>query len=126
MPEYLFQHPQTKEVISLFQKMKDLHEYTDEEGVEWKRILTSPQVNGEAPINPWSNSDFVEKTGKMKGSYGDILDKSKELSEMRASQNEGVDPVKEKYFDKYAESRKGARHLSDTKPLDNKNVRVDY
>ena len=126
MPEYLFRNPDTKEVISIIQKMNDEHSYVDQDGLKWDRILVAPQVNGEASIDPWNNADFVEKTGKMKGSYGDILDKSQEMSEKRASQRDGFDPVKKKYFDDYSSSRKGARHLSDVRNIDNKNVRVDY
>jgi len=126
MPEYLYKNPKTKKIISIIQGMNEEHSYVDEDGLIWDRVLVAPQVNGEAPIDPWNNGDFIEKTGKMKGSYGDILDKSKELSAKRAGERDGVDPIQKKYFDDYAKTRKGARHLSDSKPLDNKNVRVDY
>ena len=61
----------------------------------------------------------------MKGSVGDMLDYSKELSEKRAEKNGGVDPVKQKYFRNY-EKKTGKKHLADKKSYESKNVRIDY
>ena len=60
----------------------------------------------------------------MKGSVGDMLDYSKELSEKRAESNGGVDPVKQKYFKNY-EKKNGVKHVADKKTtVENKNVRI--
>lgn len=108
--------------------MNDNHVFFDEDGLEWKRVWTNPQLNCESNIDPFSNSDFIDKTGKMKGSYGDIQNYSKELSEKRASMNGGVDPVKENYYNKYSKERNGAKHLDQMKKhkIDNKNFKVTF
>ena len=128
MPIYLFQNPQTEETIELFFGMNDEKKYVDEDGTEWNRLYYSPQLSTEASIDPWSNSDFVNKTANMKGTVGDMMDKSAELSSIRAEKNGGVDPVKEKYFNKYAESRRGQRHPSEKKgsTYESKNVKIEF
>ena len=47
----------------------------------------------------------------MKGNFGDMFDYSKELSDRRAKDHGGVDPVKEKYFKNY-EKKTGSLHAS--------------
>ena len=64
------------------------------------------QLNTEASIDPWNNADFVNKTAGKQGTYGDLMDRSAELSAQRASQNGGVDPVKEKYYKNYSKNQK--------------------
>jgi predicted nucleic acid-binding Zn ribbon protein len=39
MPIYLYQNPETDEVLEVLQGMNDKHEYFDEQGIEWKRVL---------------------------------------------------------------------------------------
>lgn len=127
MPIYLFQHPKTEEVVELFFGMNDEKKYTDENGIEWKRIYSLPQLNTEASIDPWSNADFVNKTANKKGTYGDLMDRSAELSAQRASQNGGIDPLKEKYYKNYSKARKGAKHPDQMKKsFENKNIKVDF
>lgn len=126
MPTYIYQHPETEQYIEVFQKMNDEHIYFGEDGVQWSRVLIAPQLNTEAPIDPWSKNDFINKTANTKGDYGDLLDRSKELSNKRALENGGVDPIKQKHLDNYAKQRGGKRHLSEkSKSFENKNVRVD-
>ena len=43
MPLYSYEHPNTGEITEVFQGMKEPHQYIDEDGVEWKRVFTSPQ-----------------------------------------------------------------------------------
>ena len=93
--------------------MDDDKVYIDEFGVKWERIYSSPQLNTIGSIDPWNSSDFVNKTSSTKGSMGDLMDRSKELSNQRASENNGIDPVKQKYFKKYSKERKGAKHMND-------------
>ena len=124
---YIFQHPETGEEIEVFFGMNDDKKYTDKEGVEWKRVFLSSQLSTEGSIDPWNNADFVNKTANKKGSYGDILDLSKELSEKRASQNNGKDPVKEKYFKNYSKERGGKKHPAQMKKsFENKNFKIDF
>lgn len=127
MPMYLFQHPSTEEVKEIFFGMNDDKKYTDDKGVEWKRIYSLPQLNTEGSIDPWSNNDFVNKTANMKGTVGDMLDKSSELSSMRAEKNGGIDPLKKQYFKNYSKERKGAKHhLDKPKTYESKNVKIEF
>jgi len=84
----------------------------DDEGVEWKRVFSMPQASQNTKIDPYNPSDFVEKTRTKKGTYGDLLDASKELSEHRAKDSaDGVDPVQKKFFKDYKDKRHGVEHL---------------
>ena len=113
MPIYIYQNPTTKECIEVVQSMNDKHVYIDEKGVEWKRVFLGSQLNTESSIDHWSSNDFVEKTRNVKGSYGDMLDRSAELSEKRAKDHGGIDPLREKYFKDYSKKRKGSKHMKD-------------
>mgnify|MGYP001561391822 CR=1 FL=1 len=127
MPIYLFQNPKTKKVVELFFGMNDEKSYTDEKGLEWKRIYSLPQLNTESQIDPWSNADFVNKTKNTKGTIGDLLDRSSELSDKRANENGGVDPLKENYYKNYSKQRKGAKHPDQLKKTyESKNVKIDF
>lgn len=126
MPMYIFEHPETKEIKEVFFHMKDNKIYIDESGIEWKRQLASPQLNTQSSINPWSHADFINKTGNTKGNLGDLIDRSAELSNARASENGGVDPLKEKYYDNYSKTRLGAKHPDKIKKTyESKNVKIE-
>ena len=111
MPLYVFQHPEDENLVKdVFFNMNDEKKYTDEEGVEWKRVFLSSQLSCEASIDPWSNADFVNKTANKKGSYGDLMDQSAELSAQRAKENGGIDPVKQKYYKDYSD-KEGVQYI---------------
>ena len=67
--------------------MKDYQPYKGEDGTEnnWQRVYEAPQVNmgisSAKSIDPWDNNSFVNRTKEMKGSYGELLDHAKELSD---------------------------------------------
>ena len=129
MPNYTFKHPDKDEYEEVFFHMNDEPKsFTDEDGVEWQRIFSLPELNTSGGIDPWNNADFVNKTADQKGSYGDLLDRSSELSEKRAQERDGIDPVKQKYYDNYAKKRGGARHTKETKEkgFENKNIKIEY
>lgn len=127
MPVYIYKNPITEECIEVVQSMNDEHKYIDEEGLEWKRVFISSQLKTESSINPWSKNDFVEKTRNTKGSYGDMLDRSAELSQKRSDQNGGVDPIKQNYFSEYSKKRGGAKHIQDRSHIkNNKNIDIKY
>ena len=126
MPMYTFEHPESGETKDVFFGMNDDKIHIDEDGVEWKRVLHSPQLNTTSSIDPWSNSDFVNKTANTKGTLGDLMDRSSELSAQRAQENGGVDPIKEKYYKKYSEERRGAVHPDKKKSYESKNVKIDF
>lgn len=112
MPFYLFQNPITKEIIEIFQSMKDEHVFIDSEGLKYERIYTTPCMSIDSKIDAFSSSDFVEKTRNKKGTIGDLWDASKELSEKRAAL--ANDPVKDKFYKDYAKQH-GVKHAEQIK-----------
>ena len=132
MPLYIFKHPLTDEETEVFFGMnEEPKEYIDKNGLKWGRVFSSPELNTVGKIDPWSNSDFVNKTAQKKGTVGDLLDTSSELSEIRAQERGGVDPVKQKQYDKYAKERGGRRHPKEKsekfkKGYEGKNIKIDF
>jgi predicted nucleic acid-binding Zn ribbon protein len=129
MPLYIYLNSETQEYVEIFQKMNDVKEYFGENGDEttWKRIFTVPNASFDSKIDPFKASEFARKTGSKKGTYGDLLDKSAELSQQRADIVGGVDPVKAKYFEDYSKTRRGGKHPLDKKSsFENKNVTIDF
>ena len=127
MPLYTFSHPETGEIIDLIFGMNDEKKYIDKDNIEWSREYHTPQVNGVGIIDPWSNSDFVDAT-KGKGTLGDLLDRSTEMSNRRADQNGGIDPVKEKVYNNYGKTRNGSIHpdkLNKNKTFEDKNIKIE-
>lgn len=112
--------------------MSDYKPYKGENGhdEEWQRVYDPPQVNignyVAKNVDPWDNKQFVERTGKMKGTYGDLHDYSAQMSEKRAKESlTGEDPVKRKHFDKY-EKKVGKKHVADKpKVIETKNVKIE-
>jgi len=97
------------------------------DGKVWERVFSSPQLNTSSSIDPWDNSSFVNTTSNTKGNMGDLIDRSKEMSLKRAEQNNGVDPVKQKYFENYSKKRAGQLHPDQKKKsYESKNIKVDY
>ena len=108
---YIYRHPEKEEYVEVFQTMNEDHVY-EEDGVKWKRVFTVPGMAMDTKIDPFSKKEFADKTRNKKGTYGDIMDRSAEMSQQRADK-EGEDPIKRKYFDKYAKDRKGVKHQMD-------------
>jgi hypothetical protein len=112
MPIYLYKNPETGEVKEIIQTMSETHEYF-EDGLEWKRIFLSP--NASIDTKGVTDQQFMEKTGNMKGTLGEMMDYSEDLSKERASKSEtGEDPVKRKFYNDY-EKRVGKKHMADKK-----------
>ncbi|MEK6885269.1 MAG: hypothetical protein AABY22_36900 [Nanoarchaeota archaeon] len=82
---------------------QDKPELIEEEEKSWKRdwsgVRVEANVNGK--FNCWSEKSFVEGTEKRKGTYGDLLDKSAELSSQRAKECGGQDPKREQVMKDY-------------------------
>lgn len=104
MPIYSYIDDDTGEIHDVAQGMNDVHEYYHN-GKKLRRIFYVPNASIDTNVN--SESAFVEKTAKMRGTIGDIQDYSKELSEKRGGFN---DPVRQKYYKDYSAKRKGAKH----------------
>ena len=112
MPFYIFQSNKTGEIREIFFHMNDVKTYLGENGKEiniWERQFVVPQASVDAKIDPCDNKAFIEKTGKNKGKLGDVLDRSKELSQIRAEKRDGKDPVREKYLEKWKSERKNRK-----------------
>lgn len=109
MPFYIFKNPHTNEVKEVLMSMNDEHKFIDSDGLEWERVFTIPQASIDTKVDPFNKVKFLEKTSKA-GSIGDLWDRSKELSEKRAEKRDGVDEVKQKFFDKYKKERNGRMH----------------
>ena len=126
MPIYVYKHPEQEEYREVFQGMNDKHIYS-EDGVEWQRVFLSPNASIDNSIDPFSNRQFIEATANKKGTVGDMMDLSAELSAKRSEKAGGKDPIKEKFYDNYAKERNGAEHPNRKgKTHESKDVRVDY
>lgn len=128
MPIYIYKHPTEEEYEEVVQSMNDPHTYS-KDGVEWERVFFAPNMAVSATDDPFSANNYVEKTANMKGTVGDLLDYSAELSERRAEINGGVDPVKQKALEKYSKSTGGKKHTSELgqkKTFENKDVKVEF
>lgn len=112
---YIYKHPKKEKYLEVVQGVHEVHEYFDKKGLKWERVFTAPNIGIDTKIDEFSQAQFIDKTKNAKGSIGDLMDRSRELSEKRASRNGGVDPIKQKFFDNYAKERKNKRHPSDPK-----------
>lgn len=123
MAIYLFQNPETLEVKEIFQSMSETHCY-QEEGVEWKRLYTVPLMSIDTKVDPYSSKDFAKATNK-KGTLGNMMDLSAELSDKRANK-EGIDPVKQKHFDDYEKKNKKKHLLDKPKVIENNVAKIEF
>tara|TARA_B100000519_G_scaffold169539_1_gene154782 strand:+ start:2674 stop:3060 length:387 start_codon:yes stop_codon:yes gene_type:complete len=127
MPIYVYKHPEKDEYREVFQGMNDEHVY-QEDGVEWQRVFLSPNASIDNSIDPFSKQQYMDATYNKKGTLGDAMELSAELSAKRAERAGGKDPVKEKFYDNYAKERGGAEHPSRIREqgYESKNVKVEY
>ena len=112
MPLYTYEHPESEETIDILEKMDDVHVHIDKDGVKWNRVFHSPNAAIDGNIDPFDSKAFVDKTGANKGTVGEMMDRSKEMSEKRKDKR-GYDPVQKKYFKEYSEKRRGTKHHLD-------------
>lgn len=106
MPIYTFEHPVTEETKDVVLPISGPIEY-EENGVKWRRVYEFNVAIKSSSYDPWSQKDYLRKTSEMKGTMGDMWDLSKEMSQKRAKDNGGVDPVKQKYEADYSKKRRG-------------------
>jgi len=112
MPAYDFQNPKTLEIKEVILGMNDEKVYIDEDGLEWVRLFTAPNPSFDTLVDPYSSKDFLASTANKKETYGDLLDRSKELSEKRKDKD-GRDPVQSKWFKNWSKERGGKKHPQD-------------
>lgn len=111
MPEYVFTNL-SGEIQNVFFKIAEVPSVGTEitlNGQKWKRIFTIPNARIAVTIDPYSKNDFIKKTADKVETLGDIFDRSAELSAKRRDK-EGIDPIKEKFYDKYEKESKGIIH----------------
>jgi len=108
MPCYIFRNPITNAIKAVIQKMNQPHVYS-EDGITYERIYTVPQAAIDTKADPFSSKDFIEKTGKKKGTVGDLYDRAAELGDKRASQA-GRDEVKQEYYKHWEKRRPKKKH----------------
>jgi predicted nucleic acid-binding Zn ribbon protein len=124
MPIYVYKHPEMEEYTEVFQGMNDEHTHFDAEGLEWKRVFLVPGMTLDTQVDPYSASDFMKTTGSKEGTIKDLQKLSKELSDQRA-QKDGVDPIKQKFFDDH-KKKTGRKHKSEARVYESENVKVEY
>ena len=124
MPIYIYKHPEEDIYEEVVQGMNDPHVFS-KDGIEWQRVFLSPNAAIASSDDPFSSNAFVEKTANMKGTFGDMMDYSAELSEKRAEKSGGEDPLKKKMFSDY-EKRVGKKHFADKNTSFEKNgIKID-
>jgi len=123
MPIYLFKNPTSNKIVQVYQEMNAEHSYS-ENGIKYERVFTVPNAAIDSEIDPNSAQQFVEKTGKMKGTLGEIWDYSKELSEKRAKSS-GVDPVRQQAEASYSKKRKGIKYKEKVSPSEMPKIQLD-
>jgi|TARA_Y100001973_G_scaffold64382_1_gene94062 hypothetical protein len=124
VPIYVYKHPEEELYEEVLQGMNDPHVFS-KDGVEWQRVFLSPNASISSNSDPFNSNAFLDKTANMKGTVGDMMDYSAELSEKRAEKSGGIDPIRKKHFDNYEKSV-GKKHLNDApKSFENKHIKVD-
>jgi hypothetical protein len=104
MPIFLYRNPNTNEIREIVQSVHEEHIFIDKDGLKWEREFTIPNASIDTQIDANNPNDFVNKTANKRGTLGEILDKSKELSEKREKQL-GKDPIKTAMYKKYKDER---------------------
>lgn len=105
---YLYQHPKTKKIVEVIQRMTEPHVYS-EDGIEFNRIFTIPNPSFDTKINPFSSKEFSSKMGRKKGKLDDMYREAEELSQIRKDKA-GKDPIQEKYYSDWSKKRRGKKH----------------
>jgi hypothetical protein len=123
MPRYDYINDDTGEIREIVQTMSENHVYFDEAGKQWRRIFCVPQASVDANIDPFDQNKFVEKTGKNKGTIGELWERSADLSAQRAEKRDGVDVIKQKHFDNYRK-KTGKEMYHETKEK-SKNIEIN-
>lgn len=125
MPLYTFLNDETGEYKDVFFGMNDKKEFIGEDGKQWRRIYYVPQASIDTKINPFSERDFVNKTGNKKGTVGEVMDLSAELSQKRAESTGKEDPVKRKLFNDYEKKTKKKHLLDKPKVIETSKFKIE-
>lgn len=119
MPAYLFECKKCKQNWEQYLRMKEKKEskcpICQKQG---KRIFTVPQANIGTKLDPFNMKELTEKTGRMKGTVGDLFDFSKEMSDKRAHKLQQEDPIRKKALDEFSKKRNGLKYKDTSKSKD--------
>jgi hypothetical protein len=110
MPLYSYIDDRDDKVYDIVQGMNDVHEATAPDGYKLSRLWMKPLMSVDAKLNPNDPQSFVKYTNSRKGSYGELLDLSKELTQQRKDKNAGYDQVEQDMFTNYSKTRAGREH----------------
>lgn len=132
MPLYPFVHVDTGEVHDVFHHMDDEKTYAGPDGNEkgkWKRTWYKPLASIDTRCDPHSAKDFVKVTNRA-GDVGSLWDRSREMS-IKRKEKDGIDSVKEHYYQDYSAKRHGKKHPEqqreeNVKAFDKVGIKVDY
>ena len=125
MAIYIYKHPNEESYVEVVQGMNDEHVWHDNDGLQWKRVFTLPNMAMDIQKgDPYNQNDYLKATNKS-CTIGDMLDLSAELSEER-KEKDGEDPIKRAHFDKYEKKNK-VKHAAD-KPdkIETKHFDIDF
>lgn len=103
MPNYEFQKLSDNSIHCIFFKFSDapaIGSVIEYESEQYKRIASVPYASQDTVIDPYSEKDFVRATNKKGGTFGELFDRSAELSKIR-EQKDGVDKISEKTKKEY-------------------------
>lgn len=106
---YIYQNPNTGKIKEVIQRMNDPHIY-EEDGIKWRRVFTLPQISMDTQGDPYDYKTFKRATDDKNLTVGDLIDKSRELSEKRGGDKS--DPIKRKNYDNY-KKKNGVPHPED-------------
>jgi len=109
MPIYLFSNPADEnEIVEVVMSVHDEHVYS-KDGVKWDRVFTKPTASVDTKLDENNPKSFVKYTATRAGTLGELQDISAELSQKREEKN-GIDPVKEQFYEKYKKTHHGTEH----------------
>lgn len=114
MPLYQYLDERDGKVYDVVQGMNDTHEAFAPDGFKLARIWTKPLASVDSKLDPNDAKSFTKYTSTRAGTLGDLQDLSAELSQKRKDKD-GVDVVKQNFYDNYAKKRSGRRHINEKK-----------
>lgn len=110
MPVYDFHHAETNHTISVLVPLTA----TDKEraqqvqdGKVYKRVYAAPLAAKDLNPKDGTLSDYRRTTGEKNLTVGEAWEASREMSERRAAQHGGKDPVKEQFYRDYEKTNHG-------------------
>lgn len=94
-PSFEFSNPDDPEEKHVIFLTIDEPKVYEVKGVAWDRVWSVPYI-GVPKVDAFNERKFLENTDKTLP-LGELWDRGKELSQIRAEKNGGVDPIKEKF-----------------------------